>query len=205
VNTTTTRVATATAIALVLQACAAQKPAPPPPPTVSTSSSQTQGGGMAEQTATVTATVQAIDHKTRMVTLLGPDGETVTVKAGPDVRNLDQVKKGDQVTMVLYEAVAYEVKKKGTAEPGVAEAADVARAPVGSKPAALGASAVTVTATITAIDKKTNTVKLKGPEGNVVSVKVKDPSRLDNVKVGDLVEITYTQAVAIAVDKAPKS
>lgn len=199
------QIAFATAIALTLHACAGKKPVPPPPPTVSMSASQTQGGGMAQETTTVTATVQAIDQKTRMVTLLGPDGNTVTVRAGDDVKNLDQVKKGDFVTMVLYEAIAYEVKKKGTAEPGVSEAADVATAPKGARPAGIGASAVTVTATIVSIDRKTNTVKLKGPEGNTVSVKVKDPSRLDGVKVGDLVEITYTQAVAISVDKAPKS
>lgn len=109
------------------------------------------------------------------------------------------------MTMVLYEAIAYEVKKKGSVEPGVAEAADVATAPAGMRPAGAGASAVTIVATIASIDRKTNTVQLRGPEGETVSVKVKDPSRLDAVKVGDLVEITYTQAVAISVDPAPES
>ncbi|MEW6272987.1 MAG: hypothetical protein AB1689_27230 [Thermodesulfobacteriota bacterium] len=194
----------AAALAVALQACAA-KTTPPPPPTVSMTAARTQGGGMAEETITVTATVQAIDQKTRMVTLLGPDGNTVTVRAGDEVKNLAQVKKGDFVTMVLYEAVAYEVRKKGTTEPGVAEAADVATAPSGARPAGVGAAAVTVTATIVSIDKKNSTVKLRGPEGNVVAVKVKDPSRLQGIAAGDLVEITYTHAVAISVDPAPKS
>jgi hypothetical protein len=35
-------------------------------------------------------------------------------------------------------------------------------------------------------------------------VKVKDPSKLDAVQVGDLVDITYTEALAVAVEKAGK-
>ena len=189
---------------VTLGGCAKQVPAPPPP-TVAVSQSQTPGGGTVEQVVTVTAAVQAIDVKKRTVTLKGSDGETQTVKVSDDVRNLDQVKKGDLVTAAFYESIAYEVKKKGTAEPGIDAAADAERAPVGAKPGAVGGAAVSVTATITGIDKKTSTVTLKGPEGNTVKVKVKDPSRLENVKIGDLVEITYTEAVAISVEKAPQS
>jgi Cu/Ag efflux protein CusF len=46
-------------------------------------------------------------------------------------------------------------------------------------------------------------VTLTGPEGNSVTIKVKDPKKLNGVKVGDDVEITYTQALAISVEKAP--
>lgn len=199
----TTRMLCATAIALSAAACA-QKVAPPPPPTVSVMAGQTQGGGFGEEVVTVSATVQAIDHETRMVTLLGPEGATFTFRASDLVKNLDQVQVGDVVSAAFYEAIAYDVKKKGTAEPGVAGAADVVEAPVGSMPAGVEASAVTVTATITAIDKSKPSITLKGPEGKVVTVRVKDPSRLEGVKVGDLVELTYTHAIGISVDKAPK-
>jgi hypothetical protein len=60
---------------------------------------------------------------------------------------------------------------------------------------------ITVTATITAIDTKARTVTVKGPQGNLETVKVRDPKNLAGVKVGDLVELTYTQALAIALDK----
>ncbi len=43
---------------------------------------------------------------------------------------------------------------------------------------------------------------IKGPEGNTETVKARDPKNLDAVKVGDLVEITYTRALAIALDKS---
>jgi len=207
VKTTWPRAAVAAASVLSIvsvQACA-KKVTPPPPPTVSVSASQTPGGGVAQEVITMSATVQSIDTSTRTVTLLGPEGKSMTVHVSDQARNLDQVKKGDVVTAVFYESVAYQVKKKGTAEPGIAEAADAARAPVGAKPAGMGAAAVTVTATITAIDKKTNTVTFQGPEGRKLSVQVKDASRLEGVKVGDLVEITLTEAVAISVETPPKS
>jgi Cu/Ag efflux protein CusF len=190
------------ATGLAFAACAAKQVPTPPAPTVSVSRSQTPGGGTVEQIITATAAVQAIDLNTRKVTLRLSDGETTTIKVSDEVRNLDQVKRGDLVTIAFFESIAYHVLKKGTAEPGVSAAADAERAPVGARPGAAGGAAITVTATITAIDKTTNTVSLKGPEGNVVKVKVQDPSRLEGVKVGDLVEITYTEAIAVSVEKA---
>ena len=35
------------------------------------------------------ASVTAIDHKTRQVRLKGPEGDTVTITAGEEVKNLD--------------------------------------------------------------------------------------------------------------------
>ena len=193
--------ALAATVCFSLCACTAPKP---PAPVVAVEESRTPSGGSVEQTTTVTATVQAVDQDTRVVTLIGHDGKQFTVRAGDEVRNLAQVRHGDHVTIVFYEAVAYEVKKKGTAKPDAAAATEVARAPIGQRPAAGAAHVVTVTATIKSIDRKTNTVELRGPKGRVVPIKVKDPSRLEGVKVGDLVEITYTDAVAISVNPAPK-
>jgi ribosomal protein S17 len=77
-----------------------------------------------------------------------------------------------------------------------------------SKPGATPAGAVgeqiTVTVTIVEIDKKAGTVTVKGPEGRTETIKARDPKNLDAVKVGDLVEITYTRALAIALDKPAK-
>jgi len=161
-------------------------------------------GTVVENTVTVTATVEAIDQKKRLVTLRGPEGNLVTAHADERVKNLAQVKKGDQVVVTYYESLAYEVKKPGQAAPGVVVASDVVTAKPGERPAGVGAQSTTVTTTIDAIDKKKGTVTLKGPEGNSETIKVKDPTKLDKVQVGDLVEITYTEALAIAVEPAAK-
>jgi len=153
---------------------------------------------------TVTATVEAIDLATRMVTLKGPKGNTFTFKAGEEVRNLPQVKVGDQVVAKYYESIAIEVKKPGEATPGVTKEEVVKRAKPGEMPAGVVASQVTITATVDAIDMKKPSVTLKGPEGNTKEIKVKDPKKLKNVKVGDKVVITYTEALALSVEKAEK-
>lgn len=176
----------------------------PAPPVAAAAPTPVVAGVVAENAVTATSTVESVDQKTRTVTLRGPDGKLVTVHAGDQVKNLAQVKKGDLVNVTYYESLAYEVKKPGEAQPGVTTASDVATAKPGAKPGAVGAQAVTVTSTINAIDKTHETVTLQGPDGNLTTIKVKDPTKLDKVKVGDLVEITYTEALAIGVEEAPK-
>ena len=163
--------------------------------------SRVKGDTIADS-VTVTATVEAVDLDKRIVTLKGEDGVVSDLKVGKQVKNLAQVKKGDQVVATYHEAIAYEVFKPGTAMPGANEAMVAERAKHGEKPAAGVAQVDTVTATITAIDKEHSKVTLKGPEGHSVTVKVKDPKKLDGVAVGDLVQLTYTQALAIAVKPA---
>ncbi len=46
------------------------------------------------QTVDVTATITAIDKATRDVTLRGPQGNEITVTAGPKIKNFDKLKVG---------------------------------------------------------------------------------------------------------------
>lgn len=149
----------------------------------------------------LTATVEAIDVAQRLVTLKGPRGKVVTVTVDERVKNLPQVQVGDQVVVKYYEALALRVVQPGEATPPASATGAAATAQPGQKPAAVGAREVTVTATVEALNKKAGTVTFKGPAGNTVTVKAQDPKNLDLVKVGDKVEITYTEALAISVEK----
>ena len=157
-----------------------------------------------EQIVTETATVQAVDQATRVVTLKGSKGNVFDIKAGDEVRNLAQVKVGDQVKVKYYQSLAVEVMAPGQGPGGVQEAVVMDRAKHGEKPGGMVGNQVTVTATVEAIDKKKQTVTLKGPEGKTRVVKVQDPKNLKNVKVGDDVVITLTEAVAISVEGVKK-
>jgi len=159
--------------------------------------------GIKEKTVKMTATVQAIDLDKRVVTLKGQKGNVFDLKVGEEAKNLPQVKVGDLVTVQFYESLAFEVTKPGQAG-GAGATAAVASAKPGEKPAGIAAGQVTVTATIEAIDAKKNRVTLKGPEGKTQEIKVKDPKNLVNVKVGDQVVLTYTEALAISVEPAKK-
>jgi Cu/Ag efflux protein CusF len=60
-----------------------------------------------------------------------------------------------------------------------------------------------ITANVTAVDTKANTVTLRGPE-RTVTVAVKDPAMMAAVKVGDQVEATFTEALLVSVAHPPK-
>jgi ribosomal protein S17 len=156
--------------------------------------------GQTAAVVTVRGTVEAIDKEKQTVTLKGPK-RTLIVQV-QDPKKLDAIKVGDPVVGKYYEALAFEVKRAGTATPGMTAQQGVASSKPGETPAGAVGQQVTVTVTVVAIDKKAQTVTIKGPEGNTETVKARDPKNLDAVKVGDLVEITYTRALAIALDKS---
>ena len=148
-----------------------------------------------------TATVQSLDYKTRMATLKADNGNTLTFRVSDEVKNLDKVHVGDKVKFQYYESMAWEVKKQGETTPGTSKSEGVKRSGAEHLPAKLEATQTTVTTTIEAIDKQNQTVTLKGPEGNSVVVKARHPENLEKVKVGDHVVITYTEALAVSVEK----
>ena len=162
-----------------------------------------QKGEAVVSSVDVTATVTKIDQKTREVTLKAEDGEEYSFVASDDVKNLAQVKQGDVVTVTYAEALAYEVKKGGQAVAPATAVAGGSAAP-GMKPKGAIARQTTVTVLITAIDPKVPSVTFQGPKGNTRTIKVLHPEKLQGVKVGDTVEITYTEALAVKVEEAPK-
>ncbi len=149
--------------------------------------------------ATMEATVAAVDQNTREVTLQDAEGNSVTLTAGEEVKNLPQVEVGDQVNVEYLETVTVQVFSPDQVEMGAEVAAAAATAEPGQKPAGAAVAEVTIVAVIKAIDKEQEQVTLQGPEGDTKTVKVRNPANLEKVAVGDKVMITYTQAIAITV------
>lgn len=161
-------------------------------------------GTIASGTVTATATVESIDVAKRLVTLRGTDGTSTTVKVDDSVRNLAQVKKGDRVVATYRESLAFQVKKAGEGEAGVDVLEVAGRTEPGEKPGAAAGGMVTATVTIKAIDKTAPSITLEKADGSTFTVVVRHPEKLQHVKVGDLVEITYSAAVALSVEPAGK-
>jgi hypothetical protein len=156
---------------------------------------------MEASVVSVRGTVEAIDKEKQTVTLKGPKRSIVLQVRDP--KKLDAIAVGDPVVGKYYESIAFAVKKSGEGAPGASAQQTTATSKPGETPAGAVAQQITVTATITAIDKNAKTVTIKGPEGNAETVKARDPKNLDRVKVGDLVDITYTRAFAVSLDKRP--
>ncbi|MDP3481268.1 MAG: hypothetical protein Q8R88_15985, partial [Desulfoprunum sp.] len=150
----------------------------------------------------VTATVEAIDMQTRMVTIRGPKGNSIIVHAGDEVVNLPQVRVGDEVVLVYVESVAVRMAEPGEVRDESSK--EVSRATPGSKPGVVKVNETIVSATIEAIDKVKTTATLRMLDDSLRVVKVKDPTILEKVKVGDTIVITSTEAMALSVQKASK-
>jgi hypothetical protein len=145
-------------------------------------------------------TVESVDKDKGTVTVKGERGRTVVLDV-KDKQKLDMIKVGDPVVATYIEAVAFKVMKAGSATPGVTMKEGAASSKPGEMPAGAMGREITVTATITGIDKKAHTVTIKGPEGRTETIKARDPKNLDLIKVGDLVDITYAQALVVSLDK----
>ncbi len=53
--------------------------------------------------------------------------------------------------------------------------------------------------TVMAIDPKVPSITIQKADGGKMSLKVENPKNIEGVKVGDKVQITYTQALAVSV------
>jgi Cu/Ag efflux protein CusF len=154
------------------------------------------------RTEKATATVVAVDQATRKVTLKPEQGEAFDFVAGPQVKNLAQVQAGDIVTVEYVESIALEVRRADGTQPDAAVAVAGGSAKLGEMPAGVIGDSITVSAVIVAIDTATLRVTVKGPQGNLRVLQAKDPKKVAAVKVGDMVYVTYTEALGISVDKA---
>lgn len=147
-------------------------------------------------TVSITAVIQAIDSKARLVTIKHEDGTLDTIQCGPDVQRFDALKVGDKVTFRYHESIVYAIAKPGANPP--AEAAAVTRNE-GSKPGGTISQQMTAVVTVLEIDQNIPSVTIRKADGSKVSFKVENKKNLEGVKVGDQVQITYTQALAISV------
>lgn len=147
---------------------------------------------------TITATIEAIDQTNRLVTVKGPKGNLAEIYVGPEYKRFDQLKVGDQVKATYYESLVTSVRKPG--DPAPTAGVKTSETPRTGGPGGTSVKEVTLSVTIVAIDATTPSVTVKGPKGNVISIRVEDPKRLEGIKVGDTVDVTYTQALLITVD-----
>ncbi|HJV65786.1 MAG TPA: hypothetical protein VJ550_08635 [Geomonas sp.] len=167
-----------------------------------------KGKVIAQATVSATADVKAVDLEKRTITLQLPDGKEETFLVGKAVKRLGQVKAGDTVKIRYHEAISVKIlKTKGPAETSVSTTLQPeASSP---KPAGSATRQVTTTATIDKVLEGGKKVTLRMPDGTAFDVVVHDKENVKKlksgeVKEGDQIQITYTQALAIAVEKVKK-
>jgi hypothetical protein len=146
----------------------------------------------------LTEKVVAIDYKDRVVTLQDAQGNTSDVKAGPDVKRFNEIKVGDTITFTYQESVALSIVKPGAAAP-TSESTPAITRTTGGKPGGAISQTQTTTVTIESIDTATPAITVKTQDGRVLTLLVENKNNLTGLKAGDVVQITYSQALMINV------
>jgi Cu/Ag efflux protein CusF len=159
----------------------------------------------ASRTETLTATVKSVDTKTRDVVLIGKDGAEMAFKASDQIKNLEQLKAHDKVSVTFDQALTLWILGENDPAPELSVGADVTRAAKGAKPGGLMTADVVGTATVEKIAADKSSVTLKGPRGNSVTLAVRNAENLDGVVVGTKVGFAYSETLAVDVKpgKAP--
>jgi len=148
--------------------------------------------------ATMTATVEAINQTERTLTVKGPSGNYVDLVASSDVKRFSEIKVGDKINVRYYDTVVVRLKPAG--EKSVDSATEAITPGVGSKPAGTAAKQRTITATITQLDPKVPSITFTGPNNWQYSSRIRDKKVLKTIKVGDKVDITWTEAVLLSLE-----
>jgi hypothetical protein len=156
---------------------------------------------LSEEVEELRATVSAVDRAQRLVTLRGADGTEVTLEAGEEIRNFDQIDVGDTVLARFYEGLAAEVTSAPPgAEPGLLAAE---RAAVGERPSGAVAFVYTAVVAIESVDRETNVVKFTDAEGRHRQLAVQRPEMqrfVATLQPGDHVKVTYGGGLAIELE-----
>jgi Cu/Ag efflux protein CusF len=165
--------------------------------------SGTPGQREESRKASLTATVKSIDPATRQVTLQGAEGKETTLTVGKEVRAFDELKVGDTVTADYHVSLAGEVRPPTAEEKAnpLSETEVEGKSEPGADPTAVGARQMKAVTTVQSIDQAKKTVTIKGPKGNTREIAVKDPATLQKLKQGDSVVITFTEAMAVSLEK----
>ena len=191
------------AMLIALSACTGDSRTTESSPVAAPRTTPTEPRLLAEEYVEGEAVVQAVNKPDRTVTLRNAQGQSNTIAVPADV-DLNRLKKGDRVLIGVYQTLSLRVLPPGSAALG-ATAAGGSTAPGQPEGRAWGQQLVVVNE-VTAVDLVAYTATLRGADGQSRTVAVKDPQmqdRMRNLRVGDLVELTYSEAVAAKV--LPKS
>jgi hypothetical protein len=188
----------ACALILVLAGCGEAPPRAPESTQTVEATAGIPGGVITNQTV-VNARVTFKNTEKRQVTLLNADGKQQLFDVPAEVVNFDQVNAGDLLVITSTEQIAIVVFNAATpVEQG--EAAVVARAEKGQRPAGVIATVTQFRGVVSAINLEQRTVTIAMDGGKTRVLPVRDDIDLTKHKVGEQVVMRITEAIELRVE-----
>jgi hypothetical protein len=152
---------------------------------------------IAGEMVTVKGSVEAIDHTNRVLTLKLEDGEFDNITIPKGAERFDEVKVGDTLQVRYYDNVTVRVKEPGEAP---VDTAEIAAKPVAASPGGTIAAQRKMTVTVTELDLEKGVATVEGPHGYKYSRRIQDKEAAKKIKVGDKLDMIWTEAVQITLN-----
>ncbi len=148
-------------------------------------------------------TVTSIVKETREVTLIGERGELTTFVADSAIERFDEIAVGD---VIIAEYVSYLMAefRKPTPEELAEPLVIIADGEIASKdmdPGVVVGAMIKAVVTIEVINRPYMMVIVMGPNGNFATIEAEDAALLEKLHVGQVVILTYAEAIAISLNK----
>ena len=157
-----------------------------------------QGTALPTHTVTLSGTVETIDHGKRAVTLKTADGKFETLDVPESAKRFDELKVGDKVSVMYNNNVS--VRPKPPGEPAVDTGSKTSTMGQEVRPGGTTSVQRMMTVTVDTIDKSASAITFVGPNGWKYSRHVVDPAVLENLKVGDQVDVTWNTDLKVSVE-----
>ena len=154
-----------------------------------------------------TATVTAVDMERHLVTIQGPQGNSAVIQVTDQVKNLPQVKVGDLVDIQYYRSAIAELVKvdENTTLDTTVSGVKTTR-PEGDKPGGAIGLQVKRRAEVMFVDPIQQFITFLSPDRGLRKISLENSPDLQHylkeLKKGDIVEVTYTEAMAISLEPA---
>jgi hypothetical protein len=159
--------------------------------------SVTKGSGLVRRTAVISQ----INPTDRLVTFKNDAGIEYVVWAGPDIARFNELKVGDRVNFTYYESTVYQLRKPGD-PPLSRQSTTSATGTGGTLPGGTKATQTMKTVRVTAVDANVGTITVQDA-GRTITRVADNKANLNGVKVGDQIDIVYTEALLASVERVP--
>ena len=148
-------------------------------------------------------TITALDTDSREVTVVGQEGNIVTLTAGEEVERFNEFEVGDLIKLEYWTYMMAEFRNPSPeelAEP-IVILAEAGKVDLDMPPGAAIGALVKAVVTVEVINRPYMDVVVKGPQGNFMTIPVEDPELIEMLNVGKVVILTYGEAIALYIEK----
>lgn len=152
---------------------------------------------------TIVGKVTNVNSETREITLMGSQGDLLTVAASDAVERFNEIAVGDVISFGYIRYLKAEFRQPTPEELAnpLTVITDATKAPEGIDPAGALGAIVKGVVTIEALNRPFMLATVKGPQGNYLTLPVEDATLLEKLHIGQVLVLTYAEVRAAALAK----